>query len=190
MDKVFVTNGCSSHSTKERQSKDYYATPFIATEKLLTVEKFSENIYEPFVGGGHISMVLEKNGYKVRNSDIVDRGYHDTEIIDFLNCNDEPIDADIISNPPYKYVLECWQKACERITEGHKVAFMLKLTFLEGKARKELFKKYPPSRLHVFSERITCAMNGEFEKYHSSAIAHGWFVYEKGNKNNPVVDWI
>lgn len=190
MDKTYVVNGCSNHSNNEREQNDYYATPFVATEKLLEVEKFSNKIYEPFVGGGHIATVLEDNGYKVRGSDIIDRGYHDTEIIDFLNCKDEPVDADIISNPPYKYVADCWAKACERITEGHKVAYMLKLTFLEGKARKELFKKYPPTRVHVFSERITCALNGEFDKYKVSAIAHAWFVYEKGNKNLPLIDWI
>ncbi len=190
MDKTYVVNGCSNHSDNEREKNDYYATPFIATERLLEVEKFSNDIYEPFVGGGHIATVLEDKGYKVRGLDIIDRGYHDTDIIDFLNCKDEPVDVDIVSNPPYKYVADCWAKACERITEGHKVAYMLKLTFLEGKARKELFKKYPPTRVHVFSERINCTLNGEFDKCKTSAIAHAWFVYEKGYKAAPQIDWI
>ena len=54
---AYVTNGCSNHSEIIRQDEDYYATPPVAVEKLLEVEKFSQNIYEPFVGGG-ISLTL------------------------------------------------------------------------------------------------------------------------------------
>lgn len=57
MDKVFVTNGSIGHSKEKRQEQDYYATPYIATEKLLQVETFSKNIYECFVGGG----ILQKS---------------------------------------------------------------------------------------------------------------------------------
>ena len=189
-DKVFVTNGCSSHSKTTRQENDYYATPYIATEKLLKAEAFSKNILEPFVGGGHIAEILEKNGYRVECADIVDRGWHDTKISNFLEQKETPINADIVSNPPYKDVADCWERACERITEGHKVAYMLKLSFLEGQERQILFRKYPPSRVLVFSKRITCAKNGDFEHYKNSAIAHAWFIYEKGNKKNPIADWI
>ena len=33
-------------------------------------------------------------------------------------------------------------------------------------------------------------MNGEFEKYPSGAIAYAWFVWEKGYKGKPTIDWI
>ena len=190
MDKVFVVNGCTSHSERIRERNDYYATPPIATKKLLEVEKFDGAIWECACGEGHISDILKNAGYTVYSSDILDRGYKETEIINFLDADIDATSKNIVTNPPYKYVSELWEKACKSIAEGGKVAFMLKLTFLEGKARKELFKKYPPSRVHVFSERINCAMNGEFDKFKSSAIAHAWFVYDYGNKNNPIVDWI
>ena len=35
----------------------------------------------------------------------------------------------------------------------------LKVQFLEGKRRKEFFKKFPPKVVYVFSERIMCAKN-------------------------------
>lgn len=189
-DKTFVVNGCTSHSKTARQGQDYYATPYIATERLCAVERFSKRILEPFVGGGHIARILEEKGYSVEGADIVDRGWRGTKISDFLTQEETPIDADIVSNPPYKEVAACWEKACRRITEGHKVAYMLKLTFLEGQGRREVFRKFPPSKVYVFSKRISCAMNGAFDKCKSSAIAHAWFVYEKGNKKNPVVDWV
>lgn len=45
-----------------------------------------------------------------------------------------------------------------------------------GKARKQFFLKNPPKTIYVCSSRLNCAMNGEFEKYKSSAIAYAWFV--------------
>lgn len=37
---VFVTNGDTSHSTRERETRDYYATDPRAVEELLKREKF------------------------------------------------------------------------------------------------------------------------------------------------------
>jgi len=66
----------------------------------------------------------------------------------------------------------------------------LKVLFLEGKKRKEMFKLYPPRHIYVSSSRIICAKNGEFDNYKSSAIAYGWFVWEKGYKGDTVIKWI
>lgn len=34
-------------------------------------------------------------------------------------------------------------------------------------------------------------MNGDFEKYnYSSAICYAWFVWEKGYKGKPEIEWI
>lgn len=74
--------------------------------------------------------------------------------------------------------------------DGCKVAMFLKLQFLEGKARKEMFSKYPPETVYVFSSRVLCAKNGEFEKYPSSAVAYAWFVWKKGFHGFPVIKWV
>lgn len=69
----------------------------------------------------------------------------------------------------------------------------LKLTFLEGKARREFFKKNPPVRVWVFSERILCAKKGDFDglkESGGSAVAYAWFIWEKGYKGKTVVDWL
>lgn len=70
----------------------------------------------------------------------------------------------------------------------------LKLTFLEGKARYiELFSKYPPKTVYVFSERILCAKNGEFQRMKDgdgSAVAYAWFVWEKDNYSNTEIKWL
>ena len=69
----------------------------------------------------------------------------------------------------------------------------LKIQFLEGKARKELFKKYPPKIIYVSSSRILCAKNGDFEgmkKAGGSAVAYAWYVWVKGYSGITEVKWI
>ena len=65
-----------------------------------------------------------------------------------------------------------------------------KLQFLEGKSRKKFFLENPPKVVYVSSSRLNCAMNGDFDKYESSAIAYAWFVWEKGFKGDPIIKWI
>ena len=191
---IFTCNGASNHSEGERQQHDYYATEPKAVELLLEQECFSPYVWECACGEGHISEVLKAHGYKVKSSDLYNRGYEGTETIDFLTVKKEDIDhdfsRDIITNPPYKYAKEFVEKALEISMNSTKVAMFLKLTFLEGKARKKLFEIAPPKRIYVFSSRVKCAKNGEFENIGSSAVAYAWYVWEKGYKGDPVIKWI
>lgn len=127
---TFVTIGASNHTEKDRQQDDYYATEPKAAELLLDVEKFSPVIWECAVGAGHLAEVFKQNGYTVKCSDIVDRGYADTKVLDFLSVQlNHEIDLDIITNPPYKYAKEFVEKSLECISVGHKVAMFLKVQF-------------------------------------------------------------
>lgn len=42
----------------------------------------------------------------------------------------------------------------------------------------------------VMSSRIECAMNGEFNKNGNSAQGYAWFIWQKGNKNKPFIEWV
>ena len=193
---IFVCNGASNHSEDERQQEDYYATDPKALELLLELEKFSHYVWEPACGEGHLSEVLKSYGFDVRSSDIVNRGYAGTETLDFLQISKSDIKfdfpRDIITNPPYKYAKEFVKHALDISMDSTKVAMFLKLTFLESKARKKLFEKYPPKTIYVSSSRLQCAKNGDFEKYGKgvgTAVAYAWFIWEKGFKGEPVVRW-
>ncbi len=140
--------------------------------------------------GGHLAQVLENNGYEVIATDLIYRGYGDKESLNFLEEILEEFEGDIITNPPYKYALEFVQKALDSVQIGKKVAMFLKLQFLEGKSRKKFFLENPPKVVYVSSSRLNCAMNGDFDKYESSAIAYAWFVWEKGFKGDPIIKWI
>lgn len=188
---VYVTNGDSSHSTRERESRDYYATDPRAVEELLKREMFDINILEPACGGGHISEVLKAHGYRVKSGDIIQRDYKGQDYTaDFLQTPTAWI-GDIITNPPYKYAAEFVEHALDVIDDGHKVAMFLKLTFLEGEKRRPLFRVYPPRRIYVFTKRVNCALNGDAEFFNmSSAVCYAWYIWEKGYKGKPEIDWI
>lgn len=152
---VFKTLGASNHADMERQCDDYYATEPKATEWLCKLEKFEGSILEPSCGEGHMSEVLKEAGYDVVSRDLVDRGYG--EVADFLAIDNVGFDGNIVTNPPYKFAQKFVEKALSIIPKGKKVAMFLKLTFLEGKARRALFKSSPPlSHLGQFVKTEMC----------------------------------
>lgn len=188
---IYKTLGASNHTDKERQNEDYYATTPKAAELLLELETFSPNIWECACGEGHLSKVFESKGYNVRSSDLMDRGFGEIET-DFLGIDNLEWYGDVITNPPYKYAQEFVEKALQIIPIGNKVAMFLKLQFMEGKGRKNLFLKNPPKTIYVSSSRLMCAKNAEFEKMVAgggSAVAYAWYVWEKGFVGTTELKW-
>lgn len=190
---IYTTLGASNHTEKERAGNDFYATQPIAIDKLReTGELTCKDIWECACGQGDLSKRLEDFGYNVTSTDLIDRGYGEGRV-DFLTQT-EVFNGDILTNPPYKYAKNFVLKALELIPEGHKVFMFLKLTFLEGKARySELFSKYPPKKIYVFSQRVLCAKNGEFKEIKDggvAAVAYAWYVWEKGFTGDTVIKWI
>lgn len=181
--------GARNYALNEREENDYYATEPKAVELLLEQETFSHKVFEPACGEGHISEVLKANGYCVCSSDLIDRGYGEAR--DFFKYTKIEERIDIITNPPYKVAKEFVEHAIQISKQGTKIAMFLKIQFLEGKARKKLFEKYPPKTIYVSSGRLHCAMNGDFEKYgKSNAICYSWFVWEVGYKGDTIIKWI
>lgn len=189
---AFSALGASNHSAEERAEYDYYATDPKAMELLLEEERFSPVVWECACGEGHLSKVLMKHGYEVISTDLIYRGFGQQKPLDFLaDSPPEGFDGDIITNPPYKYGMEFVRRALEVAKPGRKVAMFLKLQFLEGKQRKELFKESPPRTVYVSSSRLCCARNGDFASYEKSmAIAYAWFVWEKDFRGGASISWI
>ena len=191
---TFVILGSSNHSEKPRERNDFYATDPHALELFLDKleedgVKLHNDVWECACGEGHLSKVLENRGYKVWSTDLIDRGYG-TGNTDFLKSLSDEWHGDILTNPPYKYAKEFVEKSLEITRTGCYTIMFLKIQFLEGQARKEMFKKYPPKYIYVNSARQMCAMNGDFEKYKATAICYCWYVWEKGFNGEPTVRWI
>jgi len=167
----------SSHSLWERAEHDYYATEPRAVELLLERESFWDKIFECACGEWHLSEEMIRLWKDVFSSDLIDRGYWAQK--DFLTLEKLSPNYDIITNPPYKYANNFIEKAMDLLWEGKKLALFLPIRYLEGKARKKLFEKYPPLKVYVSSWRLSCAKNGDFDKMKWNAVCYSWFIRQK-----------
>ena len=190
----------------DRVDYDFYATDPIAVQKLLT--KYSINgseILEPCVGNGNIANAISKfytNKPNITGIDIVDRGYPNTIVHNYLTWEtDKKFDC-IITNPPFSLAKEFVEKSMPLLNDGYdedgypngQLIMFLKIQFLEGAKRKELFEKYPPKYIYVFRNRMATWNNGEpldpNGKRWATTMCHAWFVWEKGSTSEPIVRWL
>ncbi len=180
MDQTYNLNGGFKPALKrfaDLDGPDFFPTPEWAVVALMDNERFEGNIWEPACGDGTMARVLESKGNEVIASDLYDRGYGETGH-DFLTtdrCADN-----IITNPPYNAAEGFLKVGLARAT--NKCAFLLRLAFLEGGNRyRTIFSKHPPTRVWVFSERITFYPAGAVKKG-TGTTAYAWFVWDKGGQ--------
>ena len=196
-DRVFKLIGATNHlaeSSPNRAKNDFYSTPRIATEELLKMLKkhnivLSKTIIEPGVGNGGIANVLLDNDYKVIGYDIIDRGFPETILKDFREIERPNIPISIIANFPFSDILEMTYKSLSLLNNGEYLISFARIQFLEGIKRRELFDRFPPRFVFVFSKRIRC-FNEDKHTDEASAICFAWFVWEKGYTGLPTIDWI
>ncbi len=163
---------------------DYFPTPRWATFALIDNEKFDGDIWECACGDGAMSEVLKETGRPVYSSDLYERG-HGEPGIDFL---EPPRSADnIITNPPYNCAEGFVRSGVSY--SNRKFALLLRLAFLEGANRaRTIFFEHPPSRVWVFSERITFYPAGA-ERKGSGTTAYAWFVWDKDASRGTELKW-
>lgn len=151
--------------TRSRVENDYYATPFEATEAILSREELHGSILEPAAGEGHISKVLREHypNSQIISTDLVQRddrfGCGIVGGVDFLTENYPEKFNNVITNPPFSLAKEFAEKA-----------------------------------LYVFSKRVNPLRNGlevdENGKPWSSTMCFAWFVWEHGYTGEPCIRWI
>jgi hypothetical protein len=153
---------------------DFFPTPAWATYALIDNEKFAGDIWESACGDGAMSRVLDETGCGVVSSDLYDRGFGEPGV-DFLN--DQRRVDNVVTNPPYNSAEGFVASGVERAK--NKFALLLRLAFLEGANRANtIFTRCPPSRVWVFSERITFYPAGAVQRG-SGTTAYAWFVWDK-----------
>ena len=187
---IYTTLGASNHTDKERETNDYYATDPAAVDYLLAGgAKLSQHLWECACGEGHLSKKLSALGYDVKSTDLINRGFG-AGGVDFLQQS-ALFDGDIITNPPYKSAKEFVEHALELLPTGRKCFMFLKLQFLEGITRRDLFDRKELKTVYVSRDRIKCAKNGRFQDLTTrSAVAYAWFEFQKGFNGDPVIKWI
>lgn len=163
---------------------DFFPTPRWATFALIENEKLKGDVWECACGDGAMSRVLQESGQKVISSDLYDRGFGEIGL-DFLDASRTV--PNIITNPPYNCA-EGFVASGVRLAE-RKFALLLRLAFLEGANRANtIFGKTPPSRVWVFSERITFYPSG-VEPKGTGTTAYAWFVWDKDAPGSTQLKW-
>lgn len=121
---------------------DGYKYCFTVSTGMLILRRNNKIFITGNCGQGHLAKVFTENGFEVKATDLIDRGYG-TGGVDFLQCT-EVFHGDIVTNPPYSLAQEFVEHALQVVSDGHKVCMFLKVQFLEGKSRKKLFTETPP----------------------------------------------
>ena len=194
-------------NNKEREEKDYYATPTEEVLNILNELQFdftNQSILEPCIGGGHMAQgILEylfKNnqepkqliGTDIQNRDFDNHNFHwnTTYGLDFL-ADDYPFQkVDIvIMNPPYSTLEPFLIRGLEIAQD--KLIVLCRMQVLEGEGRyKKIFLNNPPSDIYQYVDRIQCWKNGE-KPTGSSAQGYCWVVWDKNDKpEHPRLHWL
>jgi hypothetical protein len=181
MDSTYNVNGGLKPTLKrfaDLNGPDFYPTPTWATYALVDNERFDGRIWEPACGDGTMARVLLESGHPVDASDLFNRGYGEIGV-DFLQASRSV--ENIVTNPPYNSAEGFVEAGLRQTTQ--KLCLLLRLAFLEGANRQRtIFTKTPPSRVWVFSERITFYPAGA-EVKGSGTTAYAWFVWDKQCRN-------
>lgn len=177
MDATYNLNGGFKPTMKrfaDLGGPDFFPTPAWATYALIDNENFKGDIWESACGDGAMSDVLANASGSVRSSDLYDRGFGEVGI-DFLDTEHRA--ENIVTNPPYNAAEGFVRTGL--IAANRKFALLLRLAFLEGANRqRSIFSTAPPSRVWVFSERITFYPAGAKIKG-SGTTAYAWFVWDR-----------
>ncbi len=187
VDITYNLNGGFKPTTKrfaDLSGPDFFPTPSWATFALVDNERFVGEVWESACGNGAMSKVLETSARSVKSSDLYERGYGESGV-DFLQA-DRSAD-NIVTNPPYN-AAEGFVRSGVRLAR-RKFALLLRLAFLEGANRANtIFADCPPSRVWVFSERITFYPAGAVQQG-TGTTAYAWFVWDKDTQGGTELKW-
>ncbi len=187
MDRTYHLEGAYKPTAKrfaDLSGPDFYPTPPWATYALIDNEALTGDIWECACGDGAMSRVLEDTGCAIVNSDLYDRGFGEAGV-DFLSSTRKA--DNIITNPPFHSAEGFVARGV--VSAKRKFALLLRLAFLEGANRaRTIFTETPPSRVWVFSERITFYPKGVTAKG-GGTTAYAWFVWDKDHIGVTELKW-
>lgn len=172
-------------------STDCYATPHSMTEALFKIEKFEGEVLEPACGEGHMAEVISKYN-TCYCGDILEPVRDVPNFIpgDFL-LNEDIVADNIITNPPFKFKDQFILKA--KKVAKKKIAILTKLDLLHGFDRYiKLWRdrEFPFKTCAVFVRRPFLGQSEPDEKYKTGMFTYAWFIWEKGYRFAPHIQWI
>lgn len=173
-------------------SLDDFPTPPWATRALIEHIIGKDRVsgltcLEPAAGRCYMAKPLSEYFATVDAADIYPYGY--APVRDFLTYPYEALSHDwVITNPPFRLAEQFVERAMTVARCG--VSILARTVFLESIGRYEnIFKNNPPSVFAQFSERVPM-VKGRVDRKASTATGYAWFVWEKENAKQSLLQWI
>ena len=162
---------------REREANDYYREPAWSVLGLLDVQRFSGTVWDPACGSGTIPRTFREAGHRATiGSDLVARapGFG---VANFLADGGNTADTvdNIVCNPPFALAEPFLKRALQLAT--HKVALLLRLSWLEGQGRRWIFDTTPLAAIHPFASRVSMPPGSTHDVAKGGAVAFMWAVW-------------
>jgi hypothetical protein len=170
----------------ERAEHEHYVEPSWCSERLFQEEEFTGKIHDPCCGFGTIPKAAQKFGFPVTASDIVDRGYKGTLVLDFFKSKIKH--DNIVCNPPFiiAQIFTEYALVCAR----DKVAIIFPVARLNA---AHWVRKAPLYRVWLLSPRPSMPPGHVVSS--GGKISGGkqdfcWLVFKHGYRANGEVCWL
>ena len=171
---------------RERDEHEFYREPEWAVLGLLDVQRFTSPVWDPACGRGTVCRVFGQNNVTAFGTDLIDRGNGESHwwrgTHDFLSggaASGVPLTyQSIVCNPPFDLAADFLRIALRLAT--HKVAFLLRLAWLEGIGRRWVFDETPLAAIHPFAARVSMPPGDIDIPAKGGAVAFMWAVWDLG----------
>lgn len=180
------------HNADKRHIADYYVTPvddivkfLSAFDEEVTLNIWDRQILDPCAGGDELHAMSYpkalKEYYAIKDEDIIrtidirEDSLAENKL-DYLHTKLNYKPFVIISNPPFNQAMEFIKKALDDVADDGYVMMLLRLNFLETKARKDFFDNYMPSWIFVHHKRMSFTDAGG-----TDSVAYCHMVWKKGS---------
>ena len=168
----------STGRAESRIAGDAYYTPQPLANAIVSALvrdghlKRDDVVIEPSCGAGAFLLYLAEAGCNAIGVDI-DPEVEPDVCADFATLDPSRYAPDaVIGNPPFSHAEEHTRHALKLVSrQGGVVAFLLRLAFLEGKARAAFWSEHPAAHVYVLSERPS------FTGGATDSCAYGVFVW-------------
>jgi hypothetical protein len=166
-----------------RRELDQYYTPDDVARKLVAkLPRIHGRVLEPHVGGGAFARALA--GHDLTCGDLdpsapglpLGRRAYVGEFLDYQESHDW-----IIGNPPYR---DAEAHVRHALKLAPRVAFLLRLAFLESVKRGDLWMNHPPAHVWVLQKRPS------FTGGRTDSCAYGWFYWGDWPRNQTFLGWV
>lgn len=149
--------------------------------------------WDPACGAGNIPKTLAALGVQCLGTDIVDRGYPGTGVLDFLTAVPWKLEGSnaIVTNPPYDDLAERF--VLRGLDLVPYVAVLVQTKFQHSQGRYErLFGPHPPSRILIFVDRPSMPPGHLVGKIKASGgkMDFLWMIWDKRTPGPTTTHWI